>query len=466
MSEIDEPNSLLDAYKQCLCNKEIIESAFESAYEGIIITDHQGKVLMLNETYARFLKVKAEEVIGLHVKEVVENTRMHIVAQTGKAELAQVQRIRDGDMIVHRIPIFKNGKLVAVVGKVLFQDVSELHAMSKRVMQLKKELDYYKGELLKQIGVRYGLKDIIGNSPQLVQLKEYARKVALSDTTVFIGGESGTGKEMFAHAIHQLSHRHTGPFVKVNCAAIPESLLESVLFGYADGAFTGAAHGGRQGKFELAHKGSIFLDEIGELSLTMQAKLLRVLQDKEVEPVGGMHPIQVDVRIIAASNRNLEQMVKENLFRQDLFYRLNVFSLTIPPLRQRLEDIPDLAKRLLEQLADEVGVYVKGISPEAMECFIHYDWPGNVRELRNVLERSLHLMEGEVIEKEHLPYYLLTRNERETHPYHLRFALEQTERETIQRVLKATGGDREKAIDLLGISRSGFYHKLKKYQIK
>ncbi|SFJ84414.1 sigma-54 interaction domain-containing protein [Thermoflavimicrobium dichotomicum] len=457
-AEEKEPQHLLEAY-------ELMKAAFENAYEGIVITDKQGFILMMNETYAKFLRVQVNEVIGRHVTEVIENTRMHIVAQTGKAELAQVQQIRGGNMLVHRIPIIQDGQLVAVVGKVLFQDVKELYALSERVQQLEEELNYYKGELLKHAGVRYSLDDMIGNSPAMQKVKQMAKRVATSDTTVFIGGESGTGKEMLAHAIHQLSRRRLGPFVKVNCAAIPESLLESVLFGYAEGAFTGAVRGGRKGKFEMAHRGSIFLDEIGELSLPMQAKLLRVLQEKEIEPVGAVHPIKVDVRIIAASNRNLEQMVKENRFREDLYYRLNVVTITLPPLRERKEDIPELTHHLLEQLAHEIGIYAKGITPEAMECLLSYHWPGNIRELRNVLERSLHMMEGSVIQKEHLPYHFITHQSRDHHHYSLRMAIEQAERDHIQCILKITQGDREQAIRLLGISRASFYNKLKKYQL-
>jgi transcriptional regulator with PAS, ATPase and Fis domain len=206
--------------------------------------------------------------------------------------------------------------------------------------------------------------------------------VAWSDSTVFIGGESGTGKEMFAHAIHFESPRREKPFIKVNCAAIPESLMESILFGYEEGAFTGASPGGRKGKFLLAEGGKIFLDEIGELPLTMQAKLLRVLQEKEVEPVGAAHPVPVNVRVLAASNRDLEEMVMEKRFRLDLFYRLHVISLQIPPLRKWKEDIPELAQILLKELSAELGIYTNRITPEAMGCLLNYDWPGNVRELK------------------------------------------------------------------------------------
>lgn len=446
--------------------QKIIEAAVESAYEGLIITDENGHILLLNRSYCRFLGVEFEEVVGKHVTEVVENTRMHIVARTGKAEWGQVQKIKGGEMLVHRIPIFHEGKVVAVVGKVLFQDVQKLHALSQRVRNLNRELAYYKEEYLKRIGIRYRLQDIIGTSPAMKMVKEMIRKVAASNATVFISGESGTGKEMVAHAIHYASHRQKKPFVKVNCAAIPENLMESILFGYAEGAFTGAIEGGRKGKFEMADGGTIFLDEIAELPLSMQAKLLRVLQEKEVEPVGCVYPKSVDVRILAASNRDLEQMVRDQRFRSDLYYRLNVVTLTLPPLRERMEDLPELVEHLLKQCSQEFGVYVKEVSDEAMECLCRYHWPGNVRELRNVLERSLHFMEGNVIEPQHLPEHLQKKNAHEDAPFPLRQAVAKAEKEAIQFALKVAGGDREKAIHLLGISRSGFYHKLKKYGIR
>lgn len=458
-------NDIMAELHTCQETKEMLEAAFESAYEGIIVTDPQGKVRMLNETYARFLGVRAADVIGKHVMEVVPNTRMHIVAETGKAELAQVQRIRDGDMVVHRIPIKQEGRVKAVVGKVLFQDVRELHALSARILQLKQELDYYKGELIKHLGVKYGPDDIIGTSPAIQAAKKWAERAAYSDSTVLITGESGTGKELFAHSIHRLSRRNRGPFVKLNCAAIPDNLVESLLFGYADGAFTGATKGGRKGKFEMAHRGSIFLDEIGELSLPMQVKLLRVLQEREVEPVGSVHPVKVDVRIIAATNRNLGEMVAAGQFREDLYYRLNVISLKIPPLRERIPDIPPLAAELMEKLAAEVGVKARGISPQALEVMQAYRWPGNVRELKNVLERALHLLEGEEIQLDHLPHHLSGREGMAKRPITLKEAVSQAEREVLQHSLHLAGGDRNRAIRILGISRSGFYQKLKKYGI-
>jgi PAS domain S-box-containing protein len=262
--------------------RKMLEVALDNAYEGLIITDVQGCVLRVNEAYATFLGKTIEELVGRHVTEVVENTRMHIVAQTGKPEIAQIQKINGHEMICHRIPIFDQGKVVAVIGKVMFQDVDDLFAMIGRFRKLNKELEFYKSELNKRLGAKYSFANIFGQSQELERVKELGRRVAKSDTTVLLVGESGTGKELFAHAVHVESNRALGPFIKVNCAAIPESLFESELFGYKEGAFTGAQKKGKKGKFALADKGTIFLDEISELPLLMQVKLLRVLQEREI----------------------------------------------------------------------------------------------------------------------------------------------------------------------------------------
>ncbi len=289
----------------------MLEDALGNAYEGLIIVDPEGRILKINKAYAEFLGKPVEALVGRHVTEVVENTRMHIVARTGVPEIAHVQKIRGHEMICNRIPIFEQGKLVAVVGTIQFQDIDDLFAMTGRFRNLKKELDYYKTELNKQLGARYSFEQIVGQDEQLERVKELARKVARSDTTVLLVGESGTGKELFAHAIHVESGRALRPFLKVNCAAIPAELFESELFGYKEGAFTGARARGKKGKFSLADGGTLFLDEISELPLAMQAKLLRVLQEREVEPVGADQPEAIDVRIVAATNRRLEPLLEQ-----------------------------------------------------------------------------------------------------------------------------------------------------------
>ncbi|TCS71859.1 sigma-54 interaction domain-containing protein [Effusibacillus lacus] len=442
--------------------RNLLESVFEKAYESIVVCDADGYILMMNQAYRDFLGV--QDVVGRHVTDVIENTRMHIVARTGKPEIADIQRIKGQYMIASRIPIFEDGKLVAVVGTVMFQDVRQLQALAATVDQLKQELAYYKRELRRKMGAVYRFEQIAGSSQRMEEVKNLARKVANSDTTVLIIGESGTGKELFAHAIHAASKREMGPFIRVNCAAIPDSLLESELFGYEEGAFTGAARKGKKGKFELADHGTILLDEIGDMPLNLQAKLLRVLQEKEVERVGGTRPIPINVRVIASTNRNLQELIREGKFREDLYYRLNVLKLEIPPLRERGEDLQELVESLLEQLMETTGLVVREIHPDVWEILRKYSWPGNVRELRNVLERALHNMEGNCLKAEHISVSQTDMyRTNPAAPLTLKESLELAEKEAIKRALAAAGGNRPEAARILGISKSGLYQKLDKY---
>lgn len=443
---------------------KLLQAVFENAHEPMIVTDKDGKILLLNRSYREFLDV--QDVLGLPVTDVIENTRMHIVGQAGKAEIADIQKIKGQNMIAHRIPIMDEGKVIAVLGTVLFQDVQELTALAAMVDQLKDELTYYKKELRRRLGSAYHFDQIVGYSQKLQELKQFSQKVAKSDSTVLITGESGTGKELFAHAIHAESRRKMGPFIRVNCAAIPDSLLESELFGYEEGAFTGAARRGKKGKFELANHGTILLDEIGDMPLPLQAKLLRVLQEKEVERVGAVRTMPIDVRVIASTNQDLPSSIKEGKFRADLYYRLNVVSLSIPPLRERLEDLPELVSNMLKQLVESTGVTVRAIDDEVWGVLRNYSWPGNVRELRNVLERALHVMEGDVLKKEHV-WLPVSEEMLSTAPVRpLKETLEQTEKETMLRAVKETGGNKLEAAKLLQISKSTFYEKWEKYGLE
>jgi transcriptional regulator with PAS, ATPase and Fis domain len=295
------------------------------------------------------------------------------------------------------------------------------------------------------------------------------RKVARSDSTVLLRGESGTGKELFAHSIHVESNRALGPFVKVNCAAIPETLFESELFGYKAGAFTGAHKHGKKGKFALADRGTIFLDEVSELPASMQVKLLRVLQEREIEPVGAVEPEPIDVRVVAATNKDLAALLAQGAFRQDLYYRLNVVKLEIPALRERRDDIPLVAERLLRQLEKETGVPVEGLAPDVEEVLKAYAWPGNVRELRNVLEQALYVKSANVISRRDLPRAIVDSVEGAgagEEARTLRFFLRQTEEQAIRRALQEARGDKLAAAARLGISRSSLYAKIEQYRIE
>ena len=441
----------------------LLHEAVDSLNVGIVIVDKTGVICYLNKPYCDFLGVSQAETIGKHVTEVIENTRMHVVVKTGRSEIAQLQLIRGNYMIASRIPIFRNGEIVGAVGMVMFRDTDDWKQMNSHIRSLLSELEYYRHELKEKTGVRYSLADLIGESPPMKRLKEQIKRVASSNVTVLIRGESGTGKELVAHSIHQLSERADGPFVKVNCGAIPEHLLESELFGYEEGAFTGARKGGKLGKFQLADGGTIFLDEIGDLPLNMQVKLLRVLQEMEVEPVGSTRPRQVNVRVLAATNRPLEKMVVEGTFREDLFYRINVIQILIPPLRERMEDLGLLARFFLSKIARRTGKRIKEIDEKVFDLFYQHRWPGNIRELENVIEAAIHLANGETITRDDLPDYLRESPKWQIGQKTLKEIVEETERRAIEMALKKYHYDRQLAAKALGISKTSMYDKIKKY---
>lgn len=448
--------------------KNTLESVIESVFEGVVVVDNNAIITMINQAYCDFLGTDRKRAIGKPVTDVIPNTRMHIVVQNHKAEIGEVQRIGSNNVVVTRTLIVKDGQITGAVGKVLFKDVKDLRIMATRFNKLQSELEYYKEELRKVYGSKYTIESIISSNEKMKWLKSIVLKAAKGHATVLLLGESGTGKELFAHAIHNASPKKHGPFIKVNCAAIPENLLESELFGYAEGAFTGARKGGKPGKFELANGGSIFLDEIGDMPMVMQVKLLRVLQEKEIERIGGTKTISIDVRVISATNKDLEQLVKRGTFRLDLYYRLNIISLSIPPLRERYDDVPLLCNVLLQKISKNINCPLRRISPAVMKMFIQYSWPGNVRELENVLERAVNLMDDEeFILPEHLPPTLKKATSgMKKQTSNIYSVLEDAERQEICKALEVTGGNKSKAAQLLGLHRSGFYTRLRKYNIQ
>ncbi|SHF54690.1 PAS domain S-box-containing protein [Desulfofundulus australicus DSM 11792] len=442
-----------------------LRTVLDIAYDGIIVVDKDGFVTFINQSLAEFFALDPRKVVGRHVTEVLENSRLHIVARTGVPETGQLQQVRGGYYVVSRLPIVENGRVVGAVGKMMFRNLGEIRELARRLDQLENEVNYYRNELNRPGGIQYTFDSIVTVSPAMLQLKKDALRAARSLSTILIRGGSGTGKELFAQAIHAASPRRNGPFIKVNCAAIPEHLLESEFFGYAPGAFTGARKGGKPGRFELAHGGTIFLDEIGDMSPGLQAKLLRVLQDREFDRVGGTEPVRVDVRVVAATNRNLEEMVACGDFREDLYYRLNVIVLTIPPLRERPEDILPLVHYFLRKYNAVLHTGVTDIEPAALEILKSYHWPGNVRELENVVERAINFASRSVIRVRDLPPHLfrgLGKPGAQKAGGTYRRRLGEAEREVIISALNSTGGNKTRAAQLLGISRSRLYEKLKK----
>ncbi len=462
-SDIYEAKNEIEELKTALIT---MKDVLDNAYQGFVLINEEGRIIKWN--YEKLLGIKEKDVIGKHVEEVIENTRLHIVVKTGKKELYDVQRIQGHDMIASRTPIIKDGKIIGAVGTVLFKDIKEVTDLAKRLKVLESTVDKYKSEISKMYRANYTFNDIITQNKQMLELINIAKKSANSSSTILIEGESGTGKEYFAHAIHEESNRRLAPFIRINCAAIPHELLESELFGYEAGAFTGARREGKIGKLELANGGTILLDEISSMPMSMQAKLLRVLEEREFERIGGNTSIKIDVRVIACTNENMEELVNKGLFRQDLYFRLNVVQLKIPPLRDRLDDIPCLCEDILNNQIQNVVNTSKTVTERAIFALKLYDWPGNVRELRNILERAANISIGNFIDIQHLPDFISKKLNTEpvnSNIYSLKRKIAEAEVSAIIEALRYCEGNRTEAAKLLGIHRTALYKKLESYGI-
>ncbi|GAA0748294.1 sigma-54 interaction domain-containing protein [Clostridium oceanicum] len=450
-------------YKSTL---DVVNKVLDTINECIVVIDENGKIVLMSECYKRFINCKNPE--GKYVEDVIKNTKLHRVLKSGNVEIGEVQKINHNKTISMRIPIKKEEKIIGAIGKIMFKDINDFYFLSRKLDSLTNN-EKSRNKLEKNRKAKYFFNDIAGASSKNKKVKILAKRAANTNSNILIVGESGTGKELYAHSVHNASNRRLDPFVKINCGAIPSDLLESELFGYEDGAFTGAKKGGKKGKFELANGGSIFLDEIGDMPMSMQVKLLRVIQEREVERVGGNVLKKIDVRIIAATNKNLEKLVKENKFREDLYYRLNVIRINVPPLRERKEDILLISDSLIKKVSARLGVYIKGISNEAKECLCNYDWPGNIRELENVIERSANLLDSDfIIKPHHLPKKILkthiVRMNIEKNKY-LKDIVSEVEREVIINCLEKNNWNKNKTSKILGISRANLYKKISEYNI-
>ena len=443
----------------------MLETMLAAPDELIVVVNKNGYIENMSQAYGDFLGIQVQNAIGRHVTEVIENTRMDIVVKMGVPETGETQDIHGEKMIATRIPIRKNGMVIGAYGRVLVRNTRELHMLHDKLSSIEMELNMYKRTFEKINTAKYTVDDIIGDCSIMQDLKDSVRKVAKTNSNVLIMGESGTGKELFAHSIHAGSMRRKAPFVCVNCGSIPEQLIESELFGYEEGAFTGARKGGKIGLFPAAHGGTIFLDEIGELPLPMQVRLLRVLQDREIQRVGSNVREKVNVRVVAATNRNLYQMVKKGEFRSDLYYRLNVVTLHLPLLRERKEDLPLLIRMILSKISKKENLGAIEISREAMDHLLRYDWPGNVRELENVLERAINFTDaGEKIKAKNLPERITGSMVSQT-VMPLKELMENTEKDAIKDALLRCRNCKAKAANELGISRTTLYEKMMKYEI-
>ncbi|MTK12660.1 MAG: PAS domain-containing protein [Clostridiaceae bacterium] len=446
----------------------------QQAFENIPITvdflDKDGKMIYINKAFADFLKIPREEMIGKFVTDINPTSKFMETLKNKKADIAIKHKFPNGkDAIVHRIPILDDeGQVVGGFGMVLFEGITEMKSIIEKCDALDKELKLYKNHIAKFNTAKYRLDDIIGKSRDMIQCKKKIEKFAKVDLDVLITGESGVGKELFAHALHNESLRKNKPFISINCSAIPGNLLESELFGYEEGAFTGAKKGGSIGKFEVANGGTIFLDEIGDMPYYMQVKILRVLQEKEIVRVGGKTTIPIDVRVLCATNRNLEQLIKEEKFREDLYYRLNVLIIEIPPLRKRKGDIEVLIDKFLNSFYKNSGMFRK-ISKSVINILVNYEWPGNVRELKNVIDRICVNAEDTNIVESDIPEYILktaVKSKYDVNELGLDAFLMHMEKEMVLNALAECNNNKSKAAKKLKIPRMSFYRKLEKYDIK
>ena len=470
--------------------------------EGIMMVDRAGRLVWISDRYERYLNAlgfsSPAEVLGRPVEEVVPNTLMREVVETGRPILLDIIENHSGSFVVSRFPLHDDdGEVIGAVGLILYDRIESLKPLMTRFNRLQSELAQARKELAQQRRTRYTFSNFVGNSAPVVAVKSRARRAAALNTTVLLLGETGTGKELLAQAIHSASARADGPFVAVNVAAVPEALLEAEFFGVAPGAYTGADRRGRIGKLAAADGGTLFLDEIGDMPPPVQAKLLRALQEREVEPLGANRVLPVDVRVIAATSVDLERQVADGRFRADLYYRLNVLPIRLPPLRDRREDLGLLCEHLLEEIALEHGILPKEIDAQALALLARRDWPGNIRELRNVLEQACSVWDGLRLTAEALGAYDGQAQEGDSGgvkpavaagvaapmpagapadpalPPHaagpdsgaawagtLPERIARMEREAIRQALAATGGNRLQAARMLGIARATLYQKL------
>lgn len=454
--------------------RDLIEALFpmfEEASAGAIAVDREARITWLNHSYSQLLGLKdPASAIGRPVRQVIPGTRMPEVVETGNPLLLDIMEHQQQQLVVTRLPFYdEGGQIEGAVAFVLYDDLQPLTPLVSKYRRLHQDLAAARKALAKkERSTRYSLGDFVGASPGALEVKRRARLAAGREMAVLLLGETGTGKEVLAQAIHAVSRRAEKPFVGVNVAAIPDNLLEAEFFGVAPGAFTGADRKHREGKFQLANGGTLFLDEVGDMPLPLQAKLLRALQEGEVEPLGSNKVASVDVRIIAATSRNLEAMIADGSFRSDLYYRLNVLEIPIPPLRERLADIGLLCETLLWEISEGLDMRAE-ISDAGVAALASYDWPGNIRELRNVLERALTMSEeGGDLDADAM-FKVLPRggvrpalriSSRPIRP--LAETLAEAEAQAVEEALVASRGNRTKAARLLGISRSVLYEKLAK----
>jgi len=440
--------------------KEIISKVrlvLDHIYEGVVVADSEYRVIYVNEANQRITGLDNKHILGKQIEDVVPMSSMVEVIRTGKEKLRTKTLVGSKYVISNIVPLYDGTEIIGCIS--VFMDITEIDILNNRLKQAEAQISHLSKQLYGLLGNE---EFITGKSPLIQKVFLMAQKASATNSNVLITGESGTGKEVLARFIHNNGFGSQKPFVAVNCGAIPETLLESELFGYEPGAFTGASSRGRAGLFEQADRGTIFLDEIGDLPLSVQVKFLRVLQDKAVQHLGGGSRIKLEVRVIAATNRPLEKMVAEKTFREDLYYRLNVIQINIPPLRERKEDIHLFVKFFLGRLSKGMGVKCPKIAPDALKLLLSHDYPGNIRELENILERCIVMDEDGIIDANDLPEFF----NKDAVKYGLNICegqewptLKQMEKILLKRTLSAYP-QKIKAAEILGISRATLYRKM------
>lgn len=444
-----------------------LEAIISSSYDGMFIADGKGFVLRVNSAYERIAGIRASEILGRNLKDLVaagyydQSVTLLVIEKREIVTINQTVK-NNNKILVTGNPIFdEKGNLFRVVTNV--RDITELVHLQSQLIKTKEQTLKYKTELSHLRALHIEDKEMIYRSPKMAQVIQLAIKIADVDSIVLINGESGTGKELIAKLIHKQGKGTSRPFIKINCAAIPEQLLESELFGYEGGAFTGARKEGKPGLFELANNGTLFLDEIGDLPLLLQVKLLRAIQEKEFIRVGGTKTITFNARIIAATHRNIAKMVKEGIFREDLYYRLMVVPIYLSPLRERKEDIPLLIMHFIDKFNSRFG-FDKKIAPQVIDKLVEYSWPGNVRELENIVERMMVTALSEDITMNLVPETIIDKNFFPKRTTKLKDAVEQTEKYLLIENYKEHGSW-QKVAEVLGIDRTTVFRKVTRYRL-
>jgi len=444
------------------------ETLLKAVDDAITVVDGKGTIISWNPKAEELYQSSRHESVGKHITSLFKEESLVLMSalKDGKSVVRQYNQPRpDVHVLINTQPVFLKEEVVGAIS--VERDISDIVKLNEELSSTSAYIQHLESQMDSDEKLDPFHK-IKGRSPALMNAIHLAKKVAQTDASVLITGESGVGKELFSQAIHQASERKNSPFVAINCGAIPTALFESELFGYEKGAFTGAVKEGKKGKIDAAKGGTLFLDEIGEMPLDLQVKLLRVLQEKKFYRVGGTKPIPIDVRIIAATNRDLEKMVSEGTFRQDLYYRLNVVSIHIPPLKERIEDIPELIQLYLNEFSIKYKKPIPNIDPEVMYLFMEYQWDGNIRQLRNTIERIMILADEDTITPKHLPIQFQQQTVTTLNPYPMNNeetnSMSQTsEKDRIQYALQKTYGNKSAAAKLLGMSRMTLYNKIKKY---